>query len=633
VSDRKSASIAARAALITALITALIAAGAGAPRVVAQAPPASPGARASAVDTLLDPRTNAALQRLLESAVAAGLPDAPLRNRIRQGAARRISGERVLALVRAHADSMRAARDALGQRASADELDAGAAALHAGATRPMLRQLRATRGEGTATTALVVLTDLLWRGVAPGDAAAAVASIARRSPDRRLLELQGAVAREGAPASARLLQALVERVAAGEGGAGARPPPRRPEPPTDSVPGRALSGALTVSSLSAPSSASPDALLAEGAMALPIGRRWEATPWAALRTGESTRWGAALTIARTFQPTSSTGSRAWISGEVRSGVSGTRDALPLHSGLEVRTSRDRRSPDVAATGGVELLRPVGNWTVGGALAMGLTHFSRQETHLVSRTVPGVRDTLTPRPDTLAPRTEWVAEQRWFARTGSALRGTVSLLRGDLRVEGAISRQLGAWWGTSDSAASRPRAMLSVAAEQRIAPWASVVGQWASRDASGVHGTLALTDARWQLGIRLAERPARRPPRRSPSIAGPGDVETVRVEVASVAPDSSSPAALVPMARVRVQLAGALAGGRLVEVEGDLTEWQPAALRPEGHRTFAASFPVTTAVVRLRLRVDGGPWLLPPGAATQRDDFGDEVAVFVLAPER
>ncbi|MEO7962667.1 MAG: hypothetical protein ABIT38_02025, partial [Gemmatimonadaceae bacterium] len=122
-------------------------------------------AHAALPDSAFDAKSNGELRRIVDSARANGLPTAPLVSRTLQGVARHVTGPRVVALVRAHADSMRAARYALGALSSADELDAGATALRAGASRLALRRMRTTRAPGEATTALVVLTDLLSRGI------------------------------------------------------------------------------------------------------------------------------------------------------------------------------------------------------------------------------------------------------------------------------------------------------------------------------------------------------------------------------------------------------------------------------------------------------------------------------------
>ncbi|MEO6446645.1 MAG: hypothetical protein ABIZ91_09220, partial [Gemmatimonadaceae bacterium] len=188
--------------------------------------------------------------QIVDSARLRRLPTAPLVNRALQGAARKVPGPRVVALVRAHADSMWAAREALGADAGPDEIDAGGSALRAGASRASLRSLRSARPSGTAITALVVLTDLLSRGVAPVDAASAVTSLASRSTDAALLMFQGALTRDGTPESRERLQAMVEGVV--------RQIPRQPDAPArmpDEVPAPSLRGAGSAGAQSANESA------------------------------------------------------------------------------------------------------------------------------------------------------------------------------------------------------------------------------------------------------------------------------------------------------------------------------------------------------------------------------------------
>ncbi|MBK6457190.1 MAG: hypothetical protein IPF87_14135, partial [Gemmatimonadetes bacterium] len=69
--------------------------------------------------------------------------------------------------------------------------------------------------------------------------------------------------------------------------------------------------------------------------------------------------------------------------------------------------------------------------------------------------------------------------------------------------------------------------------------------------------------------------------------------------------------------------------RTIQLEGDLTGWSPVSLTPLGGGVFSGSFVSPAAMVRLRLRIDAGAWITPPGVPTQRDDFGDQVAVYLL----
>ncbi|MEP7382280.1 MAG: hypothetical protein ABI910_11370 [Gemmatimonadota bacterium] len=598
--------------------TALVALALAAPAVRAQALP----------DSAFDARTTAELRRLLADSRNAGLPDAPLLNRIRQGAARHVSGDRMLALVRAHADSMRAARVALGARASADELDAGASALHAGATRADLHRLRSARPAGTATTAIIVLTDLLWRGVPSADAADAIAELAGRSTDKALLALQGAVAREGAPASAQRLQSLVELFAAPSGD---QPPaagrgPRRPIP-VDTLPPLARRASLALVSLSAPTGAAPRAVLAEGGLALPLGTAWEVAPASALRLDEDgTRWSAALKLSRQLQTSPTIGARLWLRGELRSPVAHTRNELPLQGGLALGNVPLGRGRDFALLAGTELRRRVRGWTVSGELAVGHTRFSSLETVFVPRELPIVPDTLTPRPDTLAQTTIFEPRNVWRALGASTMRGGLAMRRGPLLVEGAVVRRLGAAHRGSDSLAAGEQTFFTFGAERQLSPRVAMVAQWTSHDPSSVTGSLALNDARWRLGVRLASiSHALSSPLPDRRATGRDASDAPQVELFADSSGSGGNGAAGNRVRLRVRMSGA----RSVQVEGDLTAWTPVSLLAEDDGTFTGSFVVPGPIVRLRLRADGGNWVTPRGVPTQRDDFGDLVAVYVL----
>ena len=191
-----------------------------------------PVAAQSIPDTLFDAPTRIELERIISAARQAGLPASPLVNRALQGAARKVEGNRVVGVVRAYADSMRVAQTLLGPGSVESELDAGAAALRAGVSREGVREVRRTRSAGQATTALIVLTDLVRRGVPAADAAAAVNTVAASQSDNALLSLQSAIAREAAaPTPAQLRDAVQRQL-------------RQRPPVPDDVKGKALVRAL-----------------------------------------------------------------------------------------------------------------------------------------------------------------------------------------------------------------------------------------------------------------------------------------------------------------------------------------------------------------------------------------------------
>ena len=69
--------------------------------------------------------------------------------------------------------------------------------------------------------------------------------------------------------------------------------------------------------------------------------------------------------------------------------------------------------------------------------------------------------------------------------------------------------------------------------------------------------------------------------------------------------------------IRVRVPGASS----VEVQGDPTGWAAVPLRAASDGWWVGRLPVTRSIFELVLRVDGGPWLVPPGAEPVTDEFG------------
>jgi hypothetical protein len=119
----------------------------------------------------LDASTRYAIDLLIDSARVAGLPLAPLESKAREGIAKHVDGRRIVVAVRSVFHSLRDARAALGSNASADELEAAASVLRVGVPTAELGKLVRTRQKKMLTVPLVVLADLVTRGV-PRDTAA-----------------------------------------------------------------------------------------------------------------------------------------------------------------------------------------------------------------------------------------------------------------------------------------------------------------------------------------------------------------------------------------------------------------------------------------------------------------------------
>ena len=154
----------------------------------------------------LDRETSLAVMRIVDSARAANIPTEPLIAKALEGASKGASGERIVGAVRAYARALRAAQDAL-RGSSEPEIVAGAGAILSGVRPQVLARLRATRPGQPLTLPLVVMADLVARGV-PADTAAGAIYLATRAGarDSDLLALRQSVEQDivagAAPAAA-----------------------------------------------------------------------------------------------------------------------------------------------------------------------------------------------------------------------------------------------------------------------------------------------------------------------------------------------------------------------------------------------------------------------------------------------
>lgn len=139
-------------------------------------------ARVRELDPLarLSEATRYQVELLFDSARVAKLPTAPLESKALQGIALRADGRRIVAAVRAVFRSLRDARAALGPLVTLDELKSAAGALQVGITTAELRHLAQTRHEKQLTVPLVVLADLVTRGVPRDTASQTIFSLWQR---------------------------------------------------------------------------------------------------------------------------------------------------------------------------------------------------------------------------------------------------------------------------------------------------------------------------------------------------------------------------------------------------------------------------------------------------------------------
>ncbi|MGI9075903.1 MAG: hypothetical protein ACR2G6_01065 [Gemmatimonadaceae bacterium] len=140
--------------------------------------PATVRAQDTRLQERLDARTRVAIQQIVDSAAASRLPTEPLIDKALEGASKRADDARIVTAVRALARRLRESRLALGTSANEAELVAGAGALSQGIAPATLSRLRSVRPGERLTLPLVVLTDLIARGVPPATASSVIVSLA-----------------------------------------------------------------------------------------------------------------------------------------------------------------------------------------------------------------------------------------------------------------------------------------------------------------------------------------------------------------------------------------------------------------------------------------------------------------------
>jgi hypothetical protein len=128
----------------------------------------------SALIGRVDPVALPAIAAIIDSATAAGLPSASLVDKALEGAAKHADPDRIVGAVRALAETLGAAREALGPGATPDELTAGAGAIRAGIPASTVTQVRDSRRGQPVTIPLAVMSELVARGLRPDSAAAIV---------------------------------------------------------------------------------------------------------------------------------------------------------------------------------------------------------------------------------------------------------------------------------------------------------------------------------------------------------------------------------------------------------------------------------------------------------------------------
>jgi len=131
----------------------------------------------------LQPNVRYRIELLVDSARLYGVPTGPLQSKALEGAAKRADGRAIVLEVSRVLRSLRDARAALGTKVTDDELAAAAGAIRVGITQTELASLARSREEKVLTVPLVVLTDLVTRGVPRDTASVTIFQLFQRGAD------------------------------------------------------------------------------------------------------------------------------------------------------------------------------------------------------------------------------------------------------------------------------------------------------------------------------------------------------------------------------------------------------------------------------------------------------------------
>jgi hypothetical protein len=71
------------------------------------------------------------------------------------------------------------------------------------------------------------------------------------------------------------------------------------------------------------------------------------------------------------------------------------------------------------------------------------------------------------------------------------------------------------------------------------------------------------------------------------------------------------------------------GVETVDVMGDFSDWAPLTLVRRGRDLWELNVPLSSGVHQINVRVDGGPWMAPPGLPTVNDSYSGFVGLMVV----
>lgn len=130
-----------------------------------------------------------------------------------------------------------------------------------------------------------------------------------------------------------------------------------------------------------------------------------------------------------------------------------------------------------------------------------------------------------------------------------------------------------------------------------------------------------------LALRFASRNARSSDRGASMAASALPVLTAAAEEARAAgvTDFSVSSTRGIQRTLRLRAASATS----VEINADFTRWTPVKLVRGADGWWSVSLPITPGTYQLNVRVNGGPWIVPPGLMSTTDEFGGTVGILTI----
>ena len=67
----------------------------------------------------------------------------------------------------------------------------------------------------------------------------------------------------------------------------------------------------------------------------------------------------------------------------------------------------------------------------------------------------------------------------------------------------------------------------------------------------------------------------------------------------------------------------------VEIAGDFSNWDPVPLSRNSDGSWSTALALSPGIYEMNIRIDGGPWISPPGFQVKNDEFGQAVGLLIV----